>query len=150
MPRYQHPKLVMGHATRDAEFKGTANNRAVAKFAVAVDRGKAKDGTPYGADFFNVDAWTNDTEKPSWVHRSAMKVHKGDLVMVAGRMRIDQREGGGNYLTLTASNVVNISDWVRFKAGKGAVDGEEGFVKDLQDAINGAPAVDEEDGDVPF
>lgn len=150
MPSYQHPILVMGHATRDTETTFTPSKKGVAKFSVAVDRGKDKEGVSYGADFFNVNAWTNDTEKPSWVYRSAMKVHKGDLVMVAGRMRIDQREGGGNYLTLTASNVVNISDWVRFKAGKGTDDGEEGFVKDLRDAINGAPAVDEEDGDVPF
>ena len=53
---------LLGRLTKDVECKYTQNQMAVARFSVALDRGKDKDGNSRGADFPNCVAFGRTAE----------------------------------------------------------------------------------------
>ena len=54
--------ILMGRITKDVECKYTQGGMAVARFTVAVDRGKDKDGNDRGADFITCVAFGRTAE----------------------------------------------------------------------------------------
>ena len=69
---------IMGRLARDPEVRYTNNQKAVASFAVAVDR----DGKDAGTDFVDVVAWEGTARMAESYFR------KGDPVVVSGRLQI--------------------------------------------------------------
>lgn len=69
--------ILQGRLTKDAEVRYTQSNKAVASFTVAVDRfGKNSE-----TDFINCVAW----EKTATFIGNYF--HKGDMILVQGRMQ---------------------------------------------------------------
>ena len=75
--------IVVGNLTRDPELRYTTNGVAVAKFGLAVNRsytnrtGERVEQT----DFFTINAWRSLAEN------AAQSLHKGDRVLVSGRLQ---------------------------------------------------------------
>ncbi|SHJ93876.1 single-strand binding protein [Hathewaya proteolytica DSM 3090] len=86
--------FLIGRLTKDAELKETQENKKkYTKFALAVEREKAKDKE---ADFFNVALWGNIAES------LAPYLNKGKLVSVIGTLRnsnYENSEGEKKYYT---------------------------------------------------
>lgn len=73
--------ILMGRLTRDPEIKfGGANNTAVAKYSLAVDRRFKQDGQPE-ADFFNIVSFNKQAE---FVEKY---LRKGTKIVVEGELR---------------------------------------------------------------
>ena len=82
--------IMMGRLTRDPEVRyGGANNTAIAKLSLAVDRRFKRDGQPE-ADFFNCTAFGKLGE---FVEKY---LHQGTKILLSGRIQNDNytnREG---------------------------------------------------------
>lgn len=89
--------MIQGRLTRDPEVKTVGEGLKVWRITVAVDRRKGKDGTKK-TDFFSCDAWnrTGDT--------ISQYFHKGDGIIIMGRMESSQSEKDG--YTVTYWNLV--------------------------------------------
>ncbi|MCR4781691.1 MAG: single-stranded DNA-binding protein [Lachnospiraceae bacterium] len=75
--------ILMGRLTRDPEVRyGGANNTAVARFSIAVDRRFKREGEPT-ADFFNITAFGRLGEF------SEKYLKKGTKVVLDGELRND-------------------------------------------------------------
>ena len=105
-----------GNATGDAEVKTFESGRTLARFSLAVNRGKNKDGSDMGVDFINVQSWKPDG-KESFDFKQACDVKRGDRVIVFGRLKIDKRDDRV-YVNLTASSVDNVSEFARYRDRK--------------------------------
>ncbi|MQN01980.1 MAG: single-stranded DNA-binding protein [Lachnospiraceae bacterium] len=75
--------FLMGRLTRDPEVRyGGAQNIAIARFSVAVDRRFKREGQP-DADFFNCTAFRQQAE---FIEKY---IHKGTKVVIEGEMQND-------------------------------------------------------------
>lgn len=87
--------ILTGRLTADPEVKNTATGKTVAKFAIAVNEGKSKDGSER-VQYFNISAWDRQAE----VLQSYAK--KGTKVMVEGSLQNrswDKPDGTKGYAT---------------------------------------------------
>lgn len=88
--------LLIGRLTRDPEVRyGAASQTAVARFTIAIDRGKDKDGNDRGADFPSIVCFGKTAEN---VERF---VKKGQLVGVTGSIHTDSYEKDGRKIYTT-------------------------------------------------
>lgn len=90
--------IIAGRLTRDPELKTVSGGIEVCRFSVAVNRRKGKDGTQK-ADFFDCDAWN----KTAGVINQYF--HKGDGIVVIGRMESNRVEKDGKTTTYWSVNV---------------------------------------------
>lgn len=75
--------ILMGRLTRDPEVRyGQANNTAVCRYSIAVDRRFKRDGEP-DADFFNCTVFGKGAEF------AEKYLKKGTKVVVSGRIQQD-------------------------------------------------------------
>jgi single-strand DNA-binding protein len=75
--------ILMGRLTRDPEVRyGGANNTAVARFSIAVDRRYKREGEPT-ADFFNITAFGRLGEF------AEKYLKKGTKILLDGELRND-------------------------------------------------------------
>jgi single-strand DNA-binding protein len=80
---------LSGNITRDPEFRVTTNGKGVASFGLAVNRRYQVDGVwQEQTSFFDVVAWSDLGQ------RAVASLHKGDRVIVTGRMEQRTWEGG--------------------------------------------------------
>ena len=102
--------VIMGRLTRDPEIRYTQSQLPVASFSVAVDRDySGRDGGERQTDFINCTAWRSTAEFMQ------KYFHKGSMIVVSGRLQINQyqdREGKNR----TAADVV--ADSVYFGESK--------------------------------
>ena len=94
--------VMMGRMTRDAEVRYT-NDKAVANFAIAVDKRFKKDE----ADFFECVAWGKTAE---FIEKY---LGKGRKVAVTGRLENDKwtdREGNNRVTTKIICDTVDFAD----------------------------------------
>src|ERR1039458_6730152 len=70
--------FVVGRVGSDCEVTYTPNGLAVAKFSIAVDNGKDKDGGRKAATWFKANIWRERGEK------LAPHIKKGNVVAVSG------------------------------------------------------------------
>jgi single-strand DNA-binding protein len=81
--------ILMGNLTRDPQLRYLANNTAVCDFGVAVNRryrdrdGNLKDDVC----FVDVTAWTRQAETIN------QYMHKGSLILIEGRLKLDTWTG---------------------------------------------------------
>ena len=134
--------ILMGRLTKDPELRYTpANNTALCKFTLAVDRRFSKQGEEKQADFFNVVAWDKLGEFCSKYFQ------KGRQVVVVGRIQNrtwDDMEGKRHYITEIISEEAYFADAKR----------PEGAAPSTPDDLENEPADGfyplEEEGQLPF
>ena len=116
--------ILMGRVTKDIELKNTQSGMATARFNIAVDRGKDKEGNDRGADFPNIVAFGKTAES------IAKYTGKGLRVAVIGRIQTGsyEREGQKVFTTDIIADRVKYIDW-KEKGGQNGNQGiPEGFV----------------------
>jgi len=87
---------LVGRLTRDPDVRyGAASQMAVARFSIAIDRGKDRNGEDRGADFPNIVCFGKTAEL---VERY---LGKGRLVAVTGRIHTDSYEKDGRKVYTT-------------------------------------------------
>lgn len=136
---------IMGRLTRDPELRRTASGKAVANFAVAVDRDFSQ-GDEKQTDFIDCVAWQNTGEFVSKYFT------KGSMIVVSGRLQIRPWTDKDGNKRRTAEVV---ADSVYFGDSK-KPDTQTGFVPaDSVPAAFTAPASDfalleDDDAQLPF
>ena len=79
--------ILLGRLTREPEVKTTPTGKTVVVFSLAVDRPyKGRDGKTE-ADFINIVTWNKTAELVGTY------VHKGERLLVEGRLQIRSYEG---------------------------------------------------------
>ncbi len=110
--------ILMGRLTRDPEVRYSqgANQTAVGRFSIAVDRRFKRDGEP-DADFFNCTCFGRQAE---FVEKY---LHKGTKVVLSGRLQND------NYTNKDGQMVYSIRvmvDEIEFAESKNSSAGNDG------------------------
>ena len=77
--------VLLGRLTRDPELKTTTTGTEVCNFAVACDRGRAKQGEEKQTDFIECQAW-----KQTGVFINAY-FHKGDMISIGQRLKVGKK-----------------------------------------------------------
>lgn len=118
--------ILSGRITRDPEVKQTPSQMSVARFNIAIDRGKDKNGESRGADFPSILAFGKTAEL---VGRYGFK---GQLVAVQGRIQTGSydKDGSKVYTTDVVADRVEFLEW----RSKEENDAPEGFSK-LEESI---------------
>lgn len=88
----------IGRLTKDVEVTTTKQGKRVARFTVAIDRGKDSQGQSLGADFVPCSAFEQQADFLS------KYFHKGEALYVEGRLRIE-KIGERTYSGITVSAV---------------------------------------------
>lgn len=78
--------VLIGRLTRDPELRYTPNGKAVAKFALAVDRGHKDAAGNKQTDFIDIVVWEKQAEN------CANYLAKGSLAAVSGSLQIRSYE----------------------------------------------------------
>ncbi len=110
--------ILMGRLTRDPEVRYSqgANQTAVARFSIAVDRRFKRDGEP-DADFFNCTAFGKQAE---FIERY---LHKGVKVVVCGRIQNDNYTNKDGQMVYSVRVMV---DEIEFAESKNASSNNNG------------------------
>lgn len=110
--------ILMGRLTRDPEVRYSqgANQTAVARFSIAVDRRFKREGEP-DADFFNCTAFGRQAE---FIERY---LHKGTKVVLSGRIQNDNYTNKDGQMVYSVRVMV---DEVEFAESKNAASQNEG------------------------
>ena len=131
--------FLAGRLTRDPELRYTNNHNPVTNFAVAVTRKYKTKGGDLREDtvFVDCDCWANTAE---WV---GTKTHKGDPVLVEGRLKQDEWEDKASgqtrrKLMVTADRVQALS-W-----------GDTGGAAEPQPQTRAETPAPDPDEDLPF
>ncbi len=135
--------VMVGRLTRDPELRFIAGSgKAVATFAIAVDRPFAKEKT---ADFFNVVVWGKPAEN------AANYLAKGRQVAVKGYLQsrsYEDKTGQKRYVTeIVADNVEFIGGAGDRKERPASDSGLDSFGEDF--STDGFQSI-EDDDDIPF
>ena len=95
--------ILIGRLTRDPEIRYTQTNRAVAQFAIAIDRPFTNQEGEKEADFLNIVVWDKQAENVG------KYIHKGSKVAVEGRIQsrsYENEKGEKRYTTeIIASHI---------------------------------------------
>ena len=107
MPALNRVQLI-GRLGKDPEGRFTPTGRKVSGFSLAVDnRWKSADGEPkQSTDWFNIEVWGRLAEICDEY------LHKGSLIYVEGRLRIDRYEDEGQtkYFTKIVATTMQMLD----------------------------------------
>lgn len=110
---------LIGRLTRDPQITYTENHMTIARFSLAIDRGKDRDGNDRGADFPGVVCFGKTAELVD------KYVHKGRLVGVSGRIQTGSYEKDGQkvYTTDVVADRVEFLDRGQSGTEEPATDG---------------------------
>ena len=98
---------LIGRLTKDPEVRyGSASQLAIARFSIAIDRGKDKNGNDAGADFPNIICFGKTAELVE------KYLSKGRLVGISGKIQTGsyEKEGRKVYTTEVAADKVEFLD----------------------------------------
>jgi len=135
---------LIGRLTKDPDIRYASETQtAVARFSIAIDRGKDRDGNSRGTDFPNIVCFGKTAEL---VERF---VSKGRLVGIQGRVQTGKYEKDGRtvYTTDILADRVEFLDW----GDKNGNEGErpfQGASKASSDIPEGFGTLT--DDDIPF
>lgn len=142
--------ILMGRLTRDPEVRyGGANNTAVARYSIAVDRRFKRDGQPT-ADFFNCTSFGKQGE---FVEKY---LRKGTKVVIEGELQNDNYQNKDGQMVYGTRIIVNSVEFAESKnsqsggAANSSFDGGSNFTpsSDAGDGFMNIPdGIDEE---LPF
>ena len=124
--------ILMGRLTRDPEVRYSqgANQTAVARFSIAVDRRFKREGEP-DADFFNCTAFGRQAE---FIERY---LRKGVKIVVCGRIQNDNYTNKDGQMVYSVRVMV---DEIEFAESKNASAGNDGGFGGGYAPVNNAPA----------
>ncbi len=108
---------LIGRLTRDPEVRyGATSQIAVARFSIAIDRGKDKNGEDRGTDFPNIVCFGKTAEL------CEKYLGKGRLVGITGRLQTGKYEKDGRtvYTTDVLADRVEFLDRAGSSQGSGA------------------------------
>ncbi|MCR5098353.1 MAG: single-stranded DNA-binding protein [Lachnospiraceae bacterium] len=141
--------ILMGRLTRDPEVRyGGANNTAIAKISLAVDRRFKREGQPE-ADFFNCTAFGKTGE---FVEKY---LRKGTKVVLDGELQNDnyEKDGVKHYSTQIIINTIEFAESKKAAEGNGSFipsgDGQPLPPSDAGDDFMNIPEISGDDK-VPF
>ena len=141
--------ILMGRLTRDPEVRyGGANNMAIAKLSLAVDRRFKRDGQPE-ADFFNCTAFGKTGE---FVEKY---LRKGTKVVLDGEIQNDnyEKDGVKHYGTQIIINTIEFAESKAAASNNGGYvpsgDSQPAPVSDAGDDFMNIPDIADDDK-VPF
>jgi single-strand DNA-binding protein len=101
--------LLCGRLTKDPEVRYGANNTAIARFSIAVDRRFKRDGQPT-ADFFNCTAFGKTGEFIEKYFR------KGSKILLNGEMQNDNYKNKDGQMVYGFQVLVNNVEFAESKA----------------------------------
>lgn len=106
--------ILIGRATKDPEVRVSTSGMTVARFSVAIDRGKDKDGNDRGADFPSVVVFGRQAEN------CEKYLHKGLKVAVQGHIQTGSYDKNGQkvYTTDVIADRVEFIEWVKKEQGE--------------------------------
>lgn len=87
--------ILIGRLTRDPDVRYSNDEMAVAKFSLAIDRGKDKNGDDRGADFPNIVCFGKTAEMVE------KYINKGSKICVQGRIQTGKYETEGRTVFTT-------------------------------------------------
>lgn len=125
--------ILIGRITKDIECKYTQAGTAVARFTVALDRGKDKDGNDKGADFPSCIAFGRTAENLEKFSGKGLRVAIDGHVQTGSY----EKDGGKVYTTDIICDKVAFIDWKQSGQKPTA----------FEEAPAGFSAIDE---DIPF
>ncbi len=101
--------VLIGRLTKDPEERATGNGLTVARFSVAIDRGKDKDGNDRGADFPNVVVFGRQAEN------CTKYLKKGLKVAISGHLQTGSYDKDGRkvYTTDVIADKVEFIEWAK-------------------------------------
>lgn len=98
---------IIGRLTKDPQESATTSGMTVARFSVAIDRGKDKDGKDKGADYISCAAFGKTAEFIcKWLK-------KGRNVGITGHLQSGnyEKDGQTHYTTTVIVDKVTMIDW---------------------------------------
>lgn len=125
--------ITIGNLTRDPDVRYTESGLAIARFSVALNRGKDKDGNDRGADYPSCIAFGKTAELME------RYVRKGDKIAVEGHIQTGSYEKDGKKVYTTDV----VADRVEFLTPKG----KDKAAEDDNAAPEGFSKLEE---DIPF
>lgn len=134
--------ILMGRLTRDPEIRyGGANNTAVARYSIAVDRRFKQDGQPE-ADFFNVVSFGKAGE---FVEKY---LHKGTKIVIEGELHNNNYENKDGQMVYGMNIVTRNIEFAESKSSQGTQDNPQPMPNNAGDGFMNIPdGIDEE---LPF
>ena len=113
--------ILTGRLVKDIELRYTSSQMAVARFVIAIDRGKDTDGSSKGADFPNIIAFGKTAE---FLERY---VGKGNRISVIGHIKTGNydKDGIKVYTTDIIVDKAEAIDWKN--SNNSASQAPEGF-----------------------
>lgn len=134
--------ILMGRLTRDPEIRyGGANNTAVARYSLAVDRRFKQDGQPE-ADFFNVVSFGKAGE---FVEKY---LHKGTKIVIEGELHNNNYENKDGQMVYGMNIVTRNIEFAESKSSQGTQDNPQPMPNNAGDGFMNIPdGIDEE---LPF
>ncbi|MBE5920658.1 MAG: single-stranded DNA-binding protein [Pseudobutyrivibrio ruminis] len=128
--------ILMGRLTRDPEVRyGGANNTAVARYSIAVDRRFKRDGQPT-ADFFNCTSFGKQGE---FVEKY---LRKGTKVVIEGELQNDNYQNKDGQMVYGTRIIVNSVEFAESKNSQSGGAANSGF----DGGSNFTPSSDAGDG----
>ena len=133
---------ILGRLTKDPEIRTSAQTQTtVAKFSVAINRGKDAKGNDLGADYPNVVAFGKTAELVEKYFT------KGSQIGVAGHIRTDSYEKDGHRY-YTTEVVADRIDFIDKKANSKETPANRSQRETAEDIPSGFIQID--DDDIPF
>lgn len=99
---------LIGRMTKDAELSYTQSGMAVARFSLALDRGKDKDGNSKGTDFPSCVAFGKTAENLERYSGKGLKVALSGHIQTG---KYDDRNGTTHYTTDIIADKIEFLDW---------------------------------------
>lgn len=115
---------LIGNLTKDPEVRYTESNMAIARFSIAINRGKDKNGEDRGADFPNIVVFGKQAEN------CERYLAKGRKVAVQGRIQTGSytnKDGNKVYTTDVIADRVEFLGSAEKTSQNGTQSGVEGF-----------------------
>lgn len=133
--------ILMGRLTRDPEVRYSDDNKAVGRFALAVDRKFKKDGGPT-ADFFNCTAFGKTAE---FVEKY---LKKGTKILLTGSIQNDNYTNGHGEQVYAMQVIVDEMEFAESKNAQGSGTNEPAQTQTTSGGFMNLP--DGIDDEMPF
>ena len=134
--------ILIGRLTKKPELNYTANQNAITRFSIAVDRPK-KNGEDTGADFPTIVAWNKTAENV------CRYKDKGDQIAVMGRIQTGSYKKDGQ--TIYTTDIV--ADRIEFIGSAQTAQPRAETAQQIEETVNNMFGVDSFQSatdDIPF
>lgn len=100
--------IISGRVTKDIEVNYTASQMAVARFSLALDKGKDKDGNSRGADYPNVVVFGRTAENLEKFSGKGLRLEVEGHIQTGS---YEDKNGTKHYTTDVVAERIEFIDW---------------------------------------